>query len=106
MKNRLFWIGAFCYFIADIITTAVGLSLGAQELNPFIKTIPFMLFAKFGVLMFLFGVLKYFEYIRIKSSHKIMIESSKVLESFIICFMAFLGAVLVINNIIIIGGEL
>lgn len=106
MKNKLFWIGAFAYFVADLITTAIGLSMGAQELNPFIKTIPFMLFAKFGVLMFLFGVLKYFEYMRIKSGDKMIIKSSKILESFIICFMAFIGVGLVINNVIFIVGEL
>lgn len=106
MKNKLFWIGAFAYFIADIITTAIGLSLGAQELNPFIKTLPFMLFAKVGVLLFLFGVLKYFEYLRIKSEHKMIVNSSIVLKNIITIFITVLGVGIgIINNsIVILGG--
>ena len=75
-------------------------------MNPFIKTIPFMVFAKFGVLMLLFGVLKYFEYIRIKSEHKLIINSSKILHSAIVLFMAVLGIGVVINNSIVILGEI
>lgn len=105
MKNELFWVGAFCYFIADLITTSIGLSMGRPELNPFVKTLPFMLFAKAGVLMFLFGVLKYFEHMRIKSGDKLTIETSRRLESFIIVFIAFIGiGIGVINNVLSIGG--
>lgn len=104
MKNKLFWIGAFAYFVADLITTAIGLYLGAQELNPFIKTLPFMAMAKAGVLIFLFGVLKYFEYLEIKSEHKMIVHSSIILRNFIIAFVGFVGiGIGVINNIIVIG---
>ena len=104
MKNKLFWVGAFAYFVADLITTAIGLHLGAQELNPFIKTLPFMIMAKAGVLVFLFGVLKYFEYLRIKSEHKMIIESSIILRNFVIAFMVIVGVGIgIINNTVVIG---
>ncbi len=105
IKNRLFWLGAFAYFVGDLITTAIGLQVGAQELNPFIKSLPYMVLAKVGVLLFLFGVLKYLEYMKLKSEHQMIIKSSNILHKFIVLWMASLGiGIGVINNIIIIRG--
>ena len=103
MKNRLFWIGVFAYFVADIITTSIGLSMGYQELNPFIKTIPFMIFAKFGVLLLLFGVFKYFEYLRIKNDNSTIIKTEVIMRRIIIFILLVSGVGIgIINNSLVI----
>ena len=102
MKNKLFWLGALAYFVGDLLTTYIGLSIGAVELNPFIKMFPIMLLAKLGVLMFMFGVFKYIEYLSIKTKNERFGEAmKKIISTELVVLGVGVG---VINNILVIGG--
>lgn len=107
VKNKLLWVGVLSFFVADLITTYIGLSVGAIEMNPFIKTFPFMFMAKVGALIFMFGVFKYFDYLSIKSSNRTFMTATEILKKFIVIELVVLGVGIgVINNIIVIRGYL
>ena len=102
MKNKLFWIGAFSYFVGDLITTYVGLSVGAIELNPFMKTFPFMILAKLGALLFMFGAFKYIEYLSISTKNE---KTGESLKKLIYGELVILGVgVGILNNVMVIKG--
>lgn len=106
MKNKLFWVGASAYFIGDIVTTYVGLKIGAIEMNPFIKTFPFIFLAKAGALLLMFVVLKYLDYLSLRNSSKLLIDTSDTMKRFIALLLVSLGVgVGIINNSLVIMGE-
>ena len=103
MKSALFWLGAFSYFIGDVITTAIGLHVGAVELNPLIKSLPYMVLAKVIVLIFLFSVLKYFEHVKRISNDAYVSMIGNTMETTIVCILVFLGlGIGIINNLYVI----
>lgn len=102
-QNKLLYFGIFVYAFLDILTTYIGLSLGAQELNPFIKTVPLMILAKVVVVFLIIGAWKYLVFMKETSKKPSIIKTSDLMRKVIVFIILFVGLAAFGNNVIIIA---